>query len=172
MSQNENAKHPGPGILAGLLLGLFLGMAGIQAQADNIYRWVDENGVVNYTQQKPRGTEVQTITTRSGGSRVVAESAAAPPPVASNSTGAPLNAEQQKMLEGLQAAERARQEEIAKIKEDNCQQSRDVLAKLTLKNRIRVKDDSGQYRVMDEDDRQGRIARAQENIALYCVSTG
>ena len=85
--------------------------------------------------------------------------------------GDTLSPEQQKMLEGLRAAEQARQDEIAQIKADNCEQSRDVLARLTLKNRIRVKGPDGEYTVMPEEERQERISKAQENVALYCVST-
>ena len=142
-----------------------------QVSADQIYRWVDENGVVNYTQQKPRDTDAQAITTTSGAPQV-AEAPAAPPPPTSPATGQPLSPEQERMLEGLRAAEKTRQQEIAKIKEENCQQSRDVLARLTVKSRIRVRGEDGDYRIMPEDERQTRIAEAQENIALYCVSSG
>jgi hypothetical protein len=147
----------------GFLLGFCL-----NATADEIYRWVDESGVVNYTQQKPRGTDVETIATDSGGPRVVEEPIT--PPLQSSATGQPLNEEQQKMLEGLQAEERNRQNEIARIKEQNCQQSRDVLSRLTIKSRIRIKGEDGEYTVMGEDERQDRIAEAQEGIALYCAS--
>jgi hypothetical protein len=144
-------------------------LASLSVSADEIYRWVDENGVVNYTQQKPRNAEAETIVTTSSSSRS-ANDTSAPKPVASASIGQPMSAEQERMLEGLRAAERTRQEEIAKIKEQNCQQSRDVLSRLTLKDRIRVKGADGEYTIMREDERQERISKAQENIALYCVN--
>lgn len=154
------------------LLGIaLLLLTGLSASADEIYRWVDENGVVNYTQQKPRGTESETIVTQSGSARMARNAPApTPAPVSSPATGEPLSPEQEKMLEGLRDAEKTRQNEIAKIKEQNCQQSRDVLSRLTMKSRIRVKDDNGDYTVMPEDERQDRIGKAQENIARYCVS--
>jgi hypothetical protein len=146
-----------------------LALSAAPVNADNIYRWVDDNGVVNYTQQKPSGRDAEYITTASGGARAVAE-APTPAPVASTATGAPMNPEQEKMLEGLRAAEQSRQNEIAKLKEENCTKSRDVLARLSLKNRIRIRDENGESRVMPEDERQDRIAKAQEGVALYCVS--
>ncbi len=155
--------------LSVLLAGLLLGFAA-QAGADEVYRWVDENGVVNYTQLKPRDADVETITTDSGGARAVNNEPVAPVPVTSAATGEPMSAEQEKMLEGLRAAEQARQDEIARIKSENCQQSRDVLNRLTLKDRIRIRGADGEYRIMPEDERQDRISKAQENIALYCVS--
>jgi len=141
----------------------------VSASEDKIYRWVDESGVVNFTQQKPRGKDAEAIVTNTGGPRVVNDTPA-PAPVTSASTGQPLSTEQEKMLEGLRAAEQARQAEIAKIKETNCQQSRDVLSRLTVRNRIRVKGPDGEYTIMPEEERQERISKAQENIALYCVS--
>jgi len=151
------------------LIGAALILAGSQAAADEIYRWIDDGGVVNYTQQKPRGKDAEAITTGSRSTRTEPTTAAEPVTQAVNSDGQPLNAEQQKMFEGLQRAEQARQSEITRIKEQNCLQSQDVLSRLTIKNRIRVRDDSGEYRVMAEDERQDRIQEAQEGIALYCL---
>ena len=138
------------------------------ANADEIYRWVDDNGVVNYTQLKPRDADSEAIAMRGGTKRAV-DDAPVSEPVTSVTTGTELNEEQQAMLEDLQAAERARQDEIAQIKAQNCQQSRDVLDRLTVKPRIRIKGEDGEYRVMGEDERQDRIAKAQEGIALYCA---
>lgn len=164
MSRTQR-RRAGTALVAGIILTGF----GIQAGADTIYRWVDGNGVVNYTQQKPRDADAEAITTQGGGIRAATQ----PEPLAvskSVATGQPLSPEQEKMLEGLRAAEHSRQQEIARIKEENCQQSRDVLGRLTVKSRIRVRDDDGEYRTMGEDERQERISKAQENIALYCVS--
>ena len=151
-----------------LAVAALLAMTSLPVAADQIYRWVDENGVVNFTQQKPRDADAEAIVTNTGAPRVVDETAAPAP--TSAATGENLSPEQEKMLEGLRAAERARQDEIAQIKADNCQQSRDVLARLTLKDRIRIKGPDGEYTIMPEDERQQRISKAQENIALYCVS--
>ncbi len=157
-----------------------LALASLPTVADEIYRWVDEDGVVNFTQQKPRDKEAEAIVTTGGTTRAARKPSApatAPSPTQASAsdpvttaTGAPLSAEQEKMLEGLREAERARQEEIAQIKADNCQQSRDILSRLTVKSRIRVKDADGNYSVMPEDERQQRISEAQENVALYCVA--
>ena len=153
-------------ILLSICMALFA--AGTHnAFADQVYRWVDENGVVNYTQQKPRDASSEQITTSSGAPRVVETPSAA---VVSPATGQDMDAGQQKMLEGLRAAERARQQQIVKIKEDNCQKSSSVLSRLTIKNRIRVRDEDGEYHAMGEDESQERIAEAQEGIALYCVA--
>lgn len=147
---------------------LLLGASG-HAAAEEIYRWVDENGVVNYSQLKPRDVNAQAIVTEGGGAEVAeSRQAAAQPPTASSEQ--PLSPEQEKMLEGLRAAEQSRQQELAKIRAENCQQSRDVLARLTVRDRIRVRGEDGQYRIMPEDERQERISEAQRNVAQFCAS--
>ncbi|HEY5644311.1 MAG TPA: DUF4124 domain-containing protein, partial [Pseudomonadales bacterium] len=147
---------------------LLAGASG-QAAAEEIYRWVDENGVVNYSQLKPRGVDAQAIATAGGGAEP-AESRPAPAQPAAASSGQPLSPEQEKMLEGLRAAEQSRQQELAKIRAENCQQSRDVLARLTVRDRIRVRGEDGQYRIMPEDERQERISEAQRNVAQFCAA--
>ena len=146
-------------------------LTGANAGADTIYRWVDDNGVINYTQQKPRGREAVAIRTGSEKRSTQTAEPLPPPPPTSAATGEPLNPEQERMLKGLRAAEQQRQEEIARIKAENCQRSRDVLTRLTLKNRIRVRGEDGEYRIMPEDERQKRISEAQQNIARYCASS-
>jgi hypothetical protein len=141
-----------------------------QSVADQIYRWVDDKGVVNYTQLKPRDADAEAITTQGGVHAAPAAPAPSTTAVTDPATGQPLSPEQEQMLEGLRAAERSRQEEIAKLRAENCQQSKDILARLTVKNRIRVRGEDGEYRVMAEDERESRIGEAQKNIALYCVS--
>ena len=101
--------------------------------------------MVNFTQQKPRDTDAESIVTDTGAPRVVSEAAT---PVARRPARPPASRSQpsrRRCWKGLRAAEQARQDEIARIKADNCQQSRDVLSRLTLKNRIRVKGADGEY---------------------------
>jgi len=143
--------------------------------AADIYRWVDANGVVNYTQQKPRGIEAELVTGPCNSRTSVAPKpkAASPEAQTASSPGQTpqqtLNEDQQSLLRDLQAAEEARQQEVARVREDNCERARSVLSRLTAKGRIRVRDDEGEYRIMNEEERQSRISEAQEGIALNCA---
>ena len=139
-----------------------------------IYRWVDENGVVNYTQQRPRNVDVdvdvEPITTRTGARGVSSEIPVTPaPPVASvgeNQQG-DLTDDQQAMLERLRSTESVRQEQVAEIRTSNCKQARTMLQDLQARGRLRVRDGNS-VRVMDEDERQQRIGEAQEGVAVNC----
>ncbi len=139
-----------------------------------IYRWVDENGVVNYTQQRPSNVDVdmdvEQITTRTGARGLSSEIPATPaPPAASvgeNQQG-DLTDDQQAMLERLRSTESVRQEQVAEIRTSNCKQARTMLQDLQARGRVRVRDGDG-VRVMDEDERQQRISEAQEGVAVNC----
>ena len=150
-----------------LFFGILLAGASTGLAAAEIYRWVDASGVVNYTQQKPRDMDSQKVTTDRGATRVVTET----PAPAETPTASPmdeLSDAQRAMLKDLQAAELARQAEVTKIREDNCEKSRSVLSRLSATQRIRVNDDSGNQRIMPEDERQRRIEEAQLGIAQNC----
>ena len=81
-----------------------------------------------------------------------------------------LTSAQQEMLDRLQRQEQQRQDDLARVKAENCERSRSVLARLTIKDRIRVQGEDGYQRIMGEDERQSRIAEAQQGIARYCES--
>jgi hypothetical protein len=151
---------------------LLIALAGGFAQAEEIYRWVDENGVVNFTQLKPKDVSAQQLSTVAGGSTMISEDSAATRPAPTQSTPAKqdLNQTQQDMLQDLQAAETARREEVARIRAANCQKSRKVLAQLSAKDRIRVRADDGTERIMSEDERQSRIEEAQQGIVQNCTA--
>ena len=141
------------------------------------YRWVDDNGVVNYAERKPRGIPAERVTVIEGDSASlsVASQQPSPAPARNYSTstaptsGMPaLDDRQQDMMAELQQNEATRQEQVAKIRKDNCERSRRVLDNLSVNNRIRVRGDDGNERVITEPERQQRIAEAQQGIVANC----
>lgn len=151
----------------------------VSAASDGaVYRWVDENGVVNYTQLKPEGVAAERVSANGATARSVSRSvssapASGQPEVSSvNAEGAsdvPLTEAQERMLEDLKHVESERQAEISRIKKANCEEARSVLNNLTSRGRIRVIGDDGEYRVMPEEERQERIDTAQKAVALNCA---
>jgi hypothetical protein len=142
------------------------------------YRWVDKDGV-HYTQQAPpEGIKAEKIRFREGGMAVTVDETPSPTPPASGTAGAGaptggdqnLTPDQQTMLENLRKAEAARQAEVVKIREANCTKAREVLERLSVTGRIRVRDESGQERAMSEDERKSRIDEAQRAIVQNCTT--
>ncbi len=134
--------------------------------AEVVYRWVDDEGVVNFTQQLPRGVKAQQITTREGAPSVIQDVEEVTE--ATQRATPDLSDQQQAMLDDLKAAELVRQEEVAKIRQANCEQARQVLSNLSRTARIRVRDTNGEERAMGEDERQRRIEEAQQGIVANC----
>jgi hypothetical protein len=148
------------------------------SQADT-YRWVDENGIVNYAERKPRGVpddRIVRVASESKRGRQSDRSSTSSPSTPTSNPGitaqtqdqAELNPQQQDMLRGLQQAEVDRQAQVAQIKQDNCERARRVLDNLTAKDRIRVRSETGIERVLPEDERQEKIAAAQRGIVENC----
>ncbi|MAT83374.1 MAG: hypothetical protein CMQ43_05150 [Gammaproteobacteria bacterium] len=136
-----------------------------------VYRWVDENGVVNYTQIKPEGVDAELVSGDTGRRKPAAAPARPAPAIPAGDSGQTLTPEQQQMLSDLQAAEQARQAEIARVRESNCQEARDLLQRLTARGRIRIAGPDGEERVMPEEERQRRIDEAQRAIVANCSET-
>lgn len=140
--------------------------------AADVYRWVGPDGVVNYTQIKPQGVQAERVRTQGGRPSAAGAPAVKPvqQPADPTADASQLSPKQQEMLKDLESAETARKQEVARIREANCERSRRVLDRLSANARIRVRDDSGEERVMGEDERQDRIAEAQRGVAENCVS--
>jgi len=150
-----------------LILGLLPWLMGAA-----VYRWVDEDGVVNYSQLKPEGVDAELVSDtgerQRGRDRSTPARPSAQTPPEDQQT---LTESQQRMLSELQAAEQERQAEIARVREANCQEARDVLQRLSSRGRIRVVGDDGQERMMPEEERQRRIDEAQRAVAANCAET-
>lgn len=149
-------------------LGMACLTASQTASAERYWRWVDSNGVVNYTQQKPYGIDAVQVSTLPGGSSPSTSSSSNSAASSGDEAEPSLDERQQSVLDALQQAELARQQEVARIEQDNCNRSRDVLNRLNVRSRIRVRNADGSARMMDETERQERIAEAQQGVAQYC----
>jgi len=140
--------------ITGLLLLPALGVA-------KTYKWVDENGVTQYTSTPPPTGEFKTVKP--------------PPKPAVNPVKA--QGELQKRLEafdkrreeeGKAKAEASKQSaEVAKTKE-NCEKAKKNLEMLQTKVRIRYTEKDGSLRFLGDEERQANIKRAQDAIKSYC----
>jgi hypothetical protein len=143
-----------------------------------VYRWVDANGVVNFTQQQPQGVSAEHIEATSGRriEHKATPPADAPEAASASAATAPeqpardrLTPAQREALAALEAAEKARQDEVANLRKANCERAQGVLDRLSAHGRIRVRDADGIDRAMSEDERQERISKAQLDVVDNCV---
>ena len=134
-----------------------------------MYRWVDKNGVLNYSQVEPQGVKSEKIVRRGSLNSRVQEDTKSAPAQATETPKPRLTDEQQRKLDELKALHAQEEQQVADIKRTNCEKSKSVLERLKQSQRIRVREDAGNERIIGEDERQRRIEEAQEGIASNCT---
>ncbi len=158
-----HAKYPE--IASILLFGISLALAGthsLAGSADKIYKWVDQNGEIQYTQlPPPAGIEVLEIRS-------------APPPA---DDPAAENAKLQQQVEALDERMEERQAATAQaelraknkeIRRQNCINARKNLGELQQGGIKRYRLPDGSVLRLTEEDRQKRIAETETEITENC----
>lgn len=140
-------------LLIALSAALFSGVAGAE-----IYKWVDENGVTQFTERKPE-VEVPVATVE------LNHSTATEP----RATWQEREAEFAERAETTSkaAAERAKADADAAAKRANCEAARKRATSLQRPRINEVKEDGTRVRI-GEDQRQAEIKKANEAIAKFC----
>jgi hypothetical protein len=151
--------------LIGLLVLLYTAISNAE---DEYYTWIDEHGVVNYSEHNPQGFDARFITPsqRFGYQKPLEQEA--PEQTATQQTAAPA-AEEERDIDVEIATQKARiDKEIAAAKKSNCNIGKLNLAQLQNYNRIKVQGDDGQVRVLSDEEKQSRIDRAKTTIRENC----
>lgn len=137
----------------GMLLTTFLSlilMSGA-AMAANYYKWTDDNGVTHYSARKPLNHDAEVIRISTGGRSQPQEaesSAAAATPAASHSLAAEQAAQQQD--------------------EERCNWARATLETLRNSNRVRIREDDGEVRILSEEEKAEQRQLAEEALKDAC----
>ena len=153
------------------LIGTLALILAVASSAAEYYTWVDESGVVNYSERQPQGFSADHITgsQRFGYQRNVPDPAPDPNRTSENEQ-APAGAMDDAAIEAQIAGERARfDQEIAAAKKSNCAIGKRNLAQLEAYARIRVRDDDGTERVLDDSEKSERIDKARQTIRENCT---
>ena len=126
--------------------------------AQKIYKWVDENGQVHYSSQKPPGQEAEKLNIRAN----------APEPPAQ-----PAEEEGEQAPEEEAEVDEATKAELAKLDKANrqrsCQQARNNLASLQNSYRVaQVDPDTGETVRLSDNQRAAALKQARDNIKEFC----
>lgn len=127
-----------------------------------VYRWVDANGVVNYSQIKPRGVAAEQIVTQQTSRRGA--------PAAASAGELGLTTEQRSLRRELQQQEQTRQADVAEVRAERCARAQRMLEQLSARGQVKVAEEDGGVRILPEPERQDRIRVAQDEIVENCVS--
>ncbi len=151
-------------LLKGLVSSVCLFLA-LSATAESAYyTWVDENGVTNYSELKPKGYKARFVTrSYRFGYRVKEEEPVQETPVEEKETARVVDPEK------LIAEERARFEaELAEERRFNCDVGQKNLARLEAFARIRIKDDDGNERLMTPEEIEAKKEESRRLIRENC----
>lgn len=149
------AKMPA---LCGLAVGLALAAP---LQADEIYKWVDEDGVTHYSQQPPPSGDAARVGVDKRPDEEVERERQE-----MQETGEQLEAQREERREADQQARKEAGER--EEREQRCADLRSSLKKLTENRRLLVPDGDGDVRRLPEEERQERVAERRRQIEEEC----
>ena len=131
------------------------------ADTQDIYKWTDDQGEVQYTQFPPPGRPAEIL----HGVRPPDES----PESDGNDLQKQLEAVEQQNQEQLQGAKDEKQwAQIQKIRRDNCKTARQNLVNLQRGGNVRYMGADGKVMRLTEEERQKRIDEANQQIKENC----
>lgn len=143
------------------LLACLLILAPLPLSAET-YKWVNEEGVVTYSQTPPPGQSAERVKLRGSS------------PSTGPSSQEKLDQLRQRMADGaedrqLKKQQRQEEQEAKKLKQQNCASARSNLSSLQgLGNRLYKMD--GEYRRLSEQERQDLMQKEREHIKKNCGS--
>ncbi len=139
---------------------------------EDYYTWIDENGVVNYSERNPQGYDARYVNSRDVRFGYNNQRSTFPPPQEgedepSNQDPEPdLETDQEFQQEMAQIeADKARNAEIRK---SNCRVAQVNLEKLANYARIRVEDDNGDVRFLTDEEKAERMSAARQSVRDNC----
>ena len=145
-------------ILALLWIASVLALGGLYSNAEEVlYRWLDDRGnPVHSDRPPPEGTDYEVISTQSSLSR----------PVEAQQGAVPREVEPRVGNEFEPVDKEAEQ---FRKNPEFCQRARDNLETLNTRPRLRVRDEeTGEYKFLNEEEKEQRRQEARESIELYC----
>jgi len=153
-------------IMTVVLIATLASMATDAMAAEEIYRWVDENGIVHFGDLPPENSNAEQVTVQqnksSDGASSSDSTAVEPDPLAEPQ---PSVAQQ---LRDERAQKRAEFEENKKIIAQACAQRRTIVSQLEPSTRVMVKSEDGTVTRMDDDLRLETLNEAKNYIAENC----
>ncbi len=132
---------------------------------DAVYRWVDDNGVVHFSDQRAASADAEKVDIKP--SRTTKTQSASGSESASIYQKLPEPSRAQKQRDEFAARRKKDAEQKAKI-DAACVQRRQIINRLEPRTMVLVKDDSGKVRRLDDGERLKVLGEAKSFIAENC----
>ena len=139
------------------VIAIALGLTCTHVMAEKLYKWVDENGVTQFSQQPPASNQYERM-------NVTPPPAlgSTPPPTAETPTATEPDPGNENA-----AAQKADSEQKA-MRVAQCAKLREDLTTLENNPRLGRTNADGEMERIGEDERQSMITTAREELASYC----
>ena len=144
-----------------LTIGVTTLLVCASASAAKLYKWVDENGNVTYSQQKPPGKTAQPMELKGYNAP---DAAAATEAAAATADRADTARKDREFAAGEADALKQREKRLKK----NCEIARQNLRVLRNSARIQAKDAEGKPYFLDPAQIEARIAESQKQVEDFC----
>lgn len=136
--------------------------------AANIYKWVDDQGNVHYTQKKPSNAEAEKLKVPS---RAPVDTSTYSRPTLKKGDAA--NNSKQAAEKNQQAGEQDNEKKPETAAEKKrrmaaCEQARNQLATMESSGRVRSRDKEGNTSYLTPEQKQQRMKKIQDSIAKSC----
>lgn len=143
-----------------LAAAALLVLAPVESSLARLYKWVDDNGNVTYSERKPPGKQAEEIKVRRA--PVSPEQAQEQVESMKDKTDT-----QQKDRDFARTAASENEKEVEIFKK-NCEIARQNRRVLENSSRIQGKDSSGNTYFLDSKEIQAKLEQANKQIELYC----
>lgn len=134
--------------------------------SDEVYRWVDENGVVHFGDQPPAETAAEEVTIQPFISNNASSPSGSAPTDSGQSPEPQPSVAQQ--IRDERAKKRAEIEENKKMVAEACAQRRELVSQLEPSTRVMVQMEDGTVTRLDDNVRMETLNEAQTYIAENC----
>lgn len=150
-------------IITAVFIAITVALAPLPTAAEEVYRWVDENGVVHFGDRAPEKGDAEKVA-------IQPSSGAGSAPVADPASpyAQPTQPSYAQKLRDERAALMKEKAEKAEITSEICQQARDVIAQLEPSPRVNVTHEDGTVTRMDDNDRLEKLAEAKAFVSENC----
>jgi Domain of unknown function (DUF4124) len=129
--------------------------------ADEVYKWVDEQGITHYEERAPADKNYSKVTTYG----VVPADAEKANQRLDQQRADKKSAEEK----GLDYAKQKKiSDEQARVRTENCKGAQNNLKTIQENARVRILGEDGEFRYLSEEERQQQIDTAKEMITANC----
>ena len=153
-------------ILMAVITVAFLLLATDAMAKDDVYRWVDDNGVVHFGDRPPKKTDAEQINIHpSAGVTAPAYASATPASTGEQQEPEPSYAQQKRDERAKRRQEAAEQKQIT---DAACKQRRTLVAQLEPSTRVIVEYEDGTVGRLNDNERLETLNEAKAYIAENC----